>query len=98
MKRQKPKKLNLKEMWELYLLLSPAVNDREPEELAFDEILKIIDLASPQALLASLHIMYDNSIKFTTPLEFNDLFSRGIVKCGFLEFCMIIRGLNGISK
>ena len=82
----------------MYLLLKPAIDDREPEQIVFDEILKIIELASPENLLFSLRIMYHDRIKVDTPMEFNSLFAEGIILCGFLEFCEIIRGLNGSSR
>lgn len=88
----------MEEIWKLYLLLKPAIDDRELESTGLDEILTIIDLASPQALLASLYIMYDNKIRFETPSEFNALFLSGIAKCDFLGFCSVIRGLNDFSE
>lgn len=90
--------LNFQEMWNLYLLLKPAIDNRELKELVLDEIIEIIDLSSPQALLECLHILYDNSIKFDTPMEFNRLFITGIRENDFFGFCGFIRGISGNSK
>jgi len=94
----KPKKLNLDEIWNLYLLLKHAVEGREPKETLLDEVLEIIHLAEPQALLASIRIMYDNKIRINSPAEFNEAFIKGVLKCEFLQFCDVIRGLDGSSK
>lgn len=85
-------------MWKVYLLLRPSVEHRESETMVLDEAFKIIDLASPQALLEVVNIIYDNKVVFTTPMEFNNLFINGLLGCGFFEFCTIIRGLNGVHK
>ena len=85
-------------MWKLYLLLKPAIDNRELEKNIADEIFKIIDIASPQSLLDSLHIMYDNRIRFNTPMEFNILFTNGLVNNEFFYFCKFIGELNGFSK
>jgi len=96
--KRKPKKLNLDEIWRLYILLESYVDDRVMEKSVIDSSLGIIDSASPQDLLVSLRVMYDNKVEFTTPSEFNELFISGIVKNEFLEFCEIIRGMNGSSN
>jgi len=85
-------------MWRLYNLLKPAIEGREPEGLVIEELFAIIEKSSPQSLLASLHLMYDNKIKINSPIEFNQLFTQGLMQNQFLEFCAIVRGLHGNSK
>ena len=94
----KSKKLNLEEVWKIYLLLRPAIEGRNPEVLVVDEIDKIIELSTPEVLLECIHVMYDNKVKFNNGLEFELLFANGIIQSKFLEFCEFIRGLNGSSK
>jgi hypothetical protein len=94
----KPKKLNLDKMWRLYLLLKPVIDDRNQEEILLDEIDKIIELSTPQALLESIHIMYDNDIEFCNMIEFSVLFMIALRENGFFDFVNVIRGLNGFYR
>jgi len=98
MTKIKIKKLNLDEMWKLYNLLKSSVENREPEGLVINELFKIIEKSPPQSLLNSIYLLYGNKIKINSPIEFNQLFTQGLMQNQFLEFCAIVRGLHGNSK
>ena len=91
-------RLNLNQMWRLYSLLKPAIENRDREEQLIDEITEITTRSTPQVLLECIRIMYDNKVEFTSPFEFNTMFAKGLVENEFFSFCDIMRGLNGITK
>jgi len=81
-------------MWKLYLLLKPAIDNRESKAFLLDEIETIIDLLSVEALLECIHIMYDNKVIFEDMETFTVLFTTSVHKNGAFEFFDFIRGLN----
>lgn len=93
----KPKKLNLQEITRIYLLLKSALGDKEEDDL-WDEISKIIRLASPEALLECIYVLYDNKPEIHSVLEFNNWFAKGLLENEFFAFVNFIRGLDGSSK
>ena len=98
LRKNTSKKLNLDQIWKVYNLLKPAVENREPEKVILDEIFKIIELSSPENLLECMRIMYDNRVRFESPMEFNILFMDGLNRNKFFDFCDFIRGLNDLTK
>ena len=91
---KKPNRLNLEQMWNLYLLLKPAFDGREQEPLLIDEVDKLINLSTPKDLLECIHIMYDNNIEFNSVLEFSILFLQSIHENDLFSFVEFIRGIN----
>jgi len=85
-------------MWRVYQLLLPAVTGREMKDNVLDEVFAVIDIASPNALLECVNILYDNKARFSSPMEFNTLFIDGLVKNDFFSFCAYMDSLNGSSK
>jgi len=95
--KMKSKKLNLQEITKIYHLLKPALDGRELEEVVFDEIDKIIELSSPEALLECLYIIYDNKVEFSSPAEFVDMLIKGLLDIDFYYFVDFIKVLNNDS-
>jgi len=89
-----PKKLNLKQMWDLYLLVEASLENRDDGFSILDEVHNIIKNCSPGTLLASISIMYDN-----IPIDISGTFAvtlmvKGLVKNSFFEFVETIRMLK----
>ena len=57
---KKPNRLNLEQMWNLYLLLKPALENRELKSILLDEVEELLLLSKPGTLFAVLSILYDN--------------------------------------
>ena len=91
----KSNKLNLKDMWRLYLLLKPAIAERDRKDTIEDEVLEIIKLSDPKALLECIHILYDNEVNIQHVNEFVDLVSTGLEKNNFFLFVETLRGIDG---
>lgn len=94
----KPKKLNLSEMWKVYQLLYPAVSTIEMDDSVIDNVLDIIELSTPEALLEVMGIMYDNKARFNNPMEFNELFIKGLSENEFFVFHAHMGVISGRSK
>ena len=83
----KPKKLNLEEMWKLYLLLEPVIKDREREEFILDDMVKLFELSEKDILLAVLLLLDDNiSIGKSEDLYSLQLFMEGLNENSFYDF------------
>jgi hypothetical protein len=93
----KSNKLNLKDMWRLYLLLKPAIAERDRKDTIEDEVLEIIKLSDSKALLECVHILYDNKVKISNLQEFVSFIQNGLDRNRFFEFDDIMRGFNGLS-
>lgn len=86
----KSNKLNLKDMWRLYLLLKPAIAERDRKDTIEDEVLEIIKLSDPKALLECVHILYDNKVDTKNAGEFISLMQEGVIRNRFFEFVDVI--------
>jgi len=86
----KSNKLNLKDMWRLYLLLKPAIDKRDRKDTIEDEVLEIIKLSDPKALLECVHILYDNKVDTKNAGEFISLMQEGVIRNRFFEFVDVI--------
>ena len=86
----KSNKLNLKDMWKLYLLLKPAIAERDRKDTIEDEVLEIIKLSDPKALLEYVHILYDNKVDTKNAGEFISLMQEGVIRNRFFEFVDVI--------
>ena len=89
----KPKKLNLSEIWELYILLKPALDDRDTEKDLLDEISKLLELSPSGTLVACLHVLYDN-INIVSGEDALMLFIQGLDKNEFYTFVEYIKVLK----
>lgn len=99
MKNKKTKKLSFQEMWNLYLLLKSAIDNRELDDLLIDEIVNLLML-SPQGTLATcLGVFYNKvDIDNLNPLEAGLFFIRGIKENDFFNFVKFVRNIsNGDS-
>lgn len=92
-----PKKLSIKEMWDLYLTLKPGL-DKE-EAVLIDEVISIMEKIDTASFKDSLGIMFgENFPKEQSPIEFALMFTNGIKSTGILDFASMIRGLNGSAR
>ena len=91
----KSNKLNLKDMWRVYLLLKPSFADRERMDTVEDEVLEMIKLSDPKALLECVHILYDNKVDTKNAGEFVSIIQSGILRNRFFDFVDVVRGFNG---
>jgi hypothetical protein len=88
----KPRKLNLSEIWQLYLLLKPAMAGRELNGLLIDEILSLLELSPEGTLVACLNILYNKvELDRLNPLELGLAFIIGLKENKFFEFVDFIR-------
>lgn len=95
----KIRKLNLKDITKIYLLLQPSLENRDREEILFDELEKLIELSPPKTLLDCLHIIYGNKVEFDSPREFISLLVNGLLEVEFYEFVEFIKVLkNGSTR
>lgn len=95
----KPKRLSLSEIWELYLLLKPALDKREQKELLIDEIEMLLRNSKPGTLVASLNIMYDNITKQElNPILSALLFIEGLKQNNFFAFVSFVKGISDGSS
>lgn len=87
-----PKKLNLYEMWDLYLLLGNGFG----EKYLIDEVVLLLKSAKRGNIKKSLDLMYKNfSVK--NPLEYSLLLIRGLKKNNFFDFQDFMEKLSGRS-
>ena len=84
----KPKKLNLEEMWKVYLFLRHALEDDEEVN-----VYSVILNSEPRFLLEALRVLYDNKVTMDNEYNFIKLFSEGLESNDFSEFVNIVRGL-----
>ena len=89
----KPKRLNFEEMWKLYKLLAPAIEDREPEKTLLDEVDKLLELSPLGTMVDCLHILYDNK-PITDGDEALLMFMNGLVENDFYAFIDFIKALT----
>lgn len=94
----KSNKLNLEDVWKLYLLLEPSLKDRERKELVEDEIVEVIKLSESKALLECIHILYDNKVEINNVDEFVSAIYIGLETNKFFEFVDFIRGFDGSNR
>jgi hypothetical protein len=94
----KPKRLNIREMWELYKTLKSGVE--EQQEYLIDEVFNILERVSKEDFLQSLWMLYPK-IEFSkhNPVEMATMFVAGLKHNGFFAFVEVIQGMNrGNSK
>jgi len=84
----KPKKLNLEEMWKVYLFLRHALEDDEEVD-----VYSVILNSEPRFLLEALRVLYDNKVTMDNAFNFIKLFSEGLESNDFSDFVNIVRGL-----
>lgn len=88
----KPKKLSLREMWELYRLLG----DGNRKTYLFDEIVSMMETMPPENIKESIKLMYTNIP--LNPLEIGLMFAKGLKHNEFFGFQEFIKAINGSSK
>ena len=79
------KKLNLKEIWELYRLLKDSIPNPLSKN-SMDNITHVFTKANPKYIQKALHVMYGDEIHLTNMNEAIVLFANGISQSGFFEF------------
>ena len=89
----KPNKLNIHEMWKLYLLLEPSLPEKFENEIE-DEIVSIVIASTPETLLECVHILYDNKMEVDSAEEFLLCISKGLMQNMFFVFVEFARGLH----
>lgn len=91
--KRKPKKLNLRQVHELYLLLKPYLSETANEFLV-DEIEAVVSrMDREEVFMRSLEIMYGKTPK-GNPLELLLEFTRGIKANDFFTYVDFIRKLK----
>jgi len=92
-----PKKLSIKEIWELYSTLKSGLDVEE--NILIDEVSMLMEKIDTVSFKNSLRIMFgENFPKDLAPIEFALMFTRGIKETGILDFAHMIRGLNVSAK
>lgn len=88
--KNKPNKLNLYEMWELYNLIGEGFNN----EYLIDESVETLKSLDPQKIKKVLQIIYKD-FTINNPLDIGILFIKGLKMNYFFDFQYLIRNLNG---
>lgn len=88
-----PKKLNLTEIYSLYLLLGKGLG----KQYLLDEIIQMLKTLPPENVKKSLHLMYD-TVSLDNPMMVGLMFVRGLKANKFFEFQMFMETINGRSK
>ena len=93
----RPKKLTLREMWQLYRLLK--INKEKLKENLADELETILNTVSSSDYGTALLLLYGDKINLTktSPIDSIILLSDGLSFNKFFDFCTILEGLNGSS-
>lgn len=91
--KRKPKKLNLRQIHELYLVLQHAL-PKEDKELLVDETRYILQHARPGTLLSALKIMYRSLPRKLNGITASTLFMRGLQENNFFSYVDFLRSLN----
>jgi hypothetical protein len=92
----KSNKLNLKDMWRLYLLLKPALENRKREDSFLDEVDVILSLSPDGTLVEGIDILYDNIDKDElSGIQTLSLFILGLKRNKFFEFVDFIGQFDG---
>lgn len=86
----KPKKLSIREIWELYRLLGSSQN----KKYLIDEVVYILKSVPHKNIMKSLEIMYGVP-KFSDPLQYGMLIINGLKANNFFDFREHIGKLNG---
>ena len=86
-------------MWKLYLLLKPAIDNREREDFLLDEIEYLLDNLPDGTLVECLNILYDNIPSDLMGIQSISMFLQGIQKNDFYLFVDTMKELaNGSPK
>ena len=82
-------------MWSLYVILKPALDNREMGETLIDEIESLLLASKEGTLLECLNLLYDNKdVKEIEPgKEYIFLFMNGLITNSFYEFVSFIKVL-----
>ena len=93
----RPKRLNLREMWQLHRLLK--MNKDKLKEYLADELMAILDTVSSEGYGTALLLLYGDKINLAkvSPIDSLILLSDGLNANKFFDFCAIIEGVNGSS-
>lgn len=86
--------LNLNEIWKIYLLLRPAIIDREMEDTLLGELEILAELAPEGSLVASLDIMYKNLPENLSVAKAVELLIKGLDKHRFFDFVRFVKELE----
>ena len=87
------KKLNLREIHQLYLLLKPCLPEKE-EEFMIDEVDEILERVTPEILTDVLRVLKVN-MKNKQGIEVLTLLIKGLKHNSFFEYAHFVRGMNG---
>ena len=87
------KKLTLREIHSLYLILKDCLPAKE-EDYLLDEIDKVLDAITPDALMKSMQIL-KRDFSNKQGIEILNLFIAGLKENNFFEYVHFIKGLNG---
>lgn len=90
-KKPNPRKLSIREMWELYNLLRKGIGTSHQEYLV-DEVYEMLDKLSKYEFIQSLKLMYDTVSLDTNPIQLAAMFIAGLKKNEFFFFDDIVKG------
>lgn len=93
-RKQKPKKLNLRQVHSLYLLLRHALPEEE-ERYLINEVEYILEHSKQGTLRKAVEILYGKVPENLNGLMALDLFTKGIIENNFFEYVHFVRNLNG---
>lgn len=86
--------LSLNDIWKIYLLLRPAIVDREMKDTLLGELEILAELAPEGSLVASLDIMYNNLPKNLSVAKAVELLAKGFDKYRFFDFVRFVKELE----
>ena len=88
------KKLNIHEMWKLYLLLKPALDTLEDASNPLDEAVALFEGSKPEDFLEVLSLLNDNISIDMSAEDVLTLFIDGLIANDFSEFVVFIEVLK----
>ena len=97
LKNISPKKLNIREVYQLYKLLEDGIPEKD-EKYLMDEVLKILEGISTHAFKQGLRILYGDEFYINkSPIKLATMFVDGIKENNFMSFVQIMKDLRGNS-
>lgn len=96
-KNSDPKKLSIREIWNLYRNLRYGLQGQSQEYL-MDELIQMLEGISVEEFKSALRIMYGEMELPTSPIELSLLFTRGVKENNLFSFSDFIKVIGGSTK
>ena len=93
---KKPNRLNLEQMWNLYLFLKPALENRELKSILLDEVEELLLLSKPGTLFAVLNVLYDNISRDMSGMDAIIDLMNGLDNNDFYGFVSIVKAIKDV--